>query len=160
MIRAGSAPGNTRRSTCAIAAATTSPSIVERDRELFRRTLEQLGTACPTDQPERRLDQLASRSGLIAAAGLGVLLVTGLGAGLRRSRWRDRRGALMLLACLGLTVCSACWLPRTLMPSSQRGRPDRSGTIPQLWLWGLVVLLGWQLLLPCACLPLPSEPRA
>jgi putative tricarboxylic transport membrane protein len=131
--------------------------IVERDRELFRRTLEQL-ELLPTDQPERRLDQLASRSGLIAAAGLGVLVVTGLGAGLRRSHWRDRRGALMLLSCLGLTVLLGL-LVAAQMPSSSVADPIGPATIPQLWLWGLVVLLGWQLLSTLRVPAAPTEPQ-
>jgi putative tricarboxylic transport membrane protein len=132
--------------------------VVERDRQLFRRTLAEL-ELLPQAQPERRLDHLATSSGLMAATGLAVLMVTGLGAGLRRSRWHDRRGALMLLASLGLTVVFGLLIASQMPPSSVVD-PLGPAAIPRLWLWGLVLLLGWQLLGILRTPAAPVEPEA
>jgi putative tricarboxylic transport membrane protein len=131
--------------------------VVERDRELFRRTLDQL-ELLPVEQPERRMDRLATSSGLGAAAGLGVLMIAGLGAGLSRSRWRDRRSAVVLLAGLGMTVLLGL-LVSGQMPSASVADPIGPAAIPRLWLWGLVVLLGWQLFLTLRMSAAPIKPE-
>ncbi|MGY6588133.1 MAG: tripartite tricarboxylate transporter substrate binding protein [Wenzhouxiangella sp.] len=117
--------------------------VVERDRDEFRRLLAQL-ELLPDDQPASGLQRLSEGTGLAAAGGLAVLFIVGLGAGLRRTRWRASRGEIVLLASLALTVLLAGVMTLQLPPRSVAD-PIGPGGIPAVWLLALAPLLVWQM---------------
>ena len=117
--------------------------VVERDRDEFRRLLDQLDLLPPEPQTDG-LARFTDGVGLAGLSGLAGLLVIALGVGLGRSRWRDQRGEILLLTSLGLMVLIGL-LVNSQLPARSVADPVGPGGIPLIWLLALVPLLVWQL---------------
>ena len=136
----------------------TFSAIVQRDREEFRSYLSQLGLL---PDAARELP-LAARLGmpptiyiLTAASILGLIaLVPWLG----RSRFRPRRGEIVLLGLVLMTALLAL-LISLQFPPRNLADPVGSAGLPRLWLVLLLALAGWQLLSTLRKAPESSRPE-
>ena len=120
-------------------------AIVERDRQEFRQYLRHLGLL---PDPDRDLPVLARLGmspviyGLIAASLAGLLA---LPFGLGRSRFRQRRGEIVLLSVVLVTVILSLLISLHFPPRNVAD-PVGSAGLPRLWLILLLPLAGWHLL--------------
>ncbi len=132
--------------------------IVQRDREEFRSYLDHLGLLPEDRHDSGRLQSLAQGPGLFGMISAAGLLLAGLAVALPRTRWRARRGELILLAAIAVGSLLA-WLMSTLMPPPNPVDPVGASGIPRLWILLLLPLAVWQI---ARCLrepPVAVEPR-
>ena len=131
-------------------------AIVQRDREEFRSYLGQLGLLPDPERAQQGLARLGQPPLLFVLIGSSGLIVLLLALYLPHTRFRPRRGEMVLLSAVLLSAGLA-----TLMslgfPSRNLADPVGAAGLPLLWLGLLVPLAGWQLAL--AGRSAPAEAR-
>lgn len=119
-------------------------AIVQRDREEFRTYLERLGLLPDLDRPLPAMTRLGTPPGIFVLIALAALALPLLTFGLGRTRWRDRRGEIVLLSAVGMTALVAL-LMSLPFPARNPADPVGSAGLPRLWLILLLALAAGQL---------------
>ena len=120
-------------------------AIVRRDREEFRSYLSRLGLLPDPDRELPAAARLGMSPAVYGLIGAAMLAVIGLGIGLGQTRFRDRRGELVLLTVVVLSALIAL-LISLQFPARSMADPVGSAGLPRLWLVLLLALGGGLLL--------------